>query len=204
MISEDWFEVDQLPFRVSDLKQWVYCPRVLYFHHCLPDVRPVTYKMQIGIESGREAARREKRRGLRAYGLTKGRREFDLPLAAPRLGLRGQVDMVIWVEDSLRLRAVPVDYKLSRKVGSHFKLQLAAYGVMLEETHPCEVSYGFLYLIPLRQARRVNLNNNIRRQLEKTLAAMHRMLDTETMPPPTRQRRKCVGCEFRRFCNDVI
>ena len=41
------------PIRVSDLKQWVYCPRVFYYQQCLPDVRPTTYKMKAGVEAGR-------------------------------------------------------------------------------------------------------------------------------------------------------
>ena len=54
-----------MPFRVTDLKQWVYCPRILYYHHCLPDVRPVTYKMKAGVEAGRAEEGREERRSLR-------------------------------------------------------------------------------------------------------------------------------------------
>ena len=36
-------------FRVVDLKQYVYCPRIVYYHHCLPQVRPVTFKMEAGL-----------------------------------------------------------------------------------------------------------------------------------------------------------
>ena len=80
---------------VTDLKQWVYCPRILYYHQCLPDVRPVTYKMEAGIEAGRAEEGREERRSLRAYGLAEGEREFNVPLASERLGLRGEIDLLI-------------------------------------------------------------------------------------------------------------
>lgn len=44
---------------------------------------------------------------------------------------------------------IPVDYKDSDKAGAHFRLQLMAYGRLLEETGGAKpVRRGFLYLIP--------------------------------------------------------
>jgi CRISPR-associated exonuclease Cas4 len=191
------------PFRVTDLKQWVYCPRILYYYTCLPDIRPVTYKMEAGREAGQAEEVREARRSLKAYGLSKGRREFDVPVTSSRLGLRGKVDMVIWLEDAAE-RFIPVDYKLSKESSLHFKLQLAAYGVLLEEMSGGTARRGFLYSIPLRKAEEVRLDRTIREKLLSSLDAMHRMLLRESMPEATRQRGKCVACEFRRFCNDVL
>ena len=192
----------EAPFRVTDLKQWVYCPRILYYAVCLPDIRPVTFKMQAGIGAGRDEEGRESRRGLRAYGLEEGRREFDVPLVSDRLGLRGVVDMVIWLND--KGEVIPVDYKLSEIAGVHFKLQLAAYGLMLEENSGLLVRRGFLYSIPRRKAEEVPIDKRIRDRLAVTLDAMHRMLRYEAMPDPTPQRAKCLACEFHRFCNDVF
>jgi CRISPR-associated exonuclease Cas4 len=192
----------EAPFRVTDLKQWVYCPRILYYAVCLPDVRPVTYKMQAGVEAGRDEEGREARRSLRAYGLEEGRREFNVPLVFDRLGLRGVVDMVIWLDD--KGEVIPVDYKLSEIAGTHFKLQLAAYGLMLEEASGLTARRGFLYFIPRRKAEEVPLDKRMRDRLAATLDAMHRVLRYEIMPDPTPQRAKCVACEFRRFCNDVF
>jgi CRISPR-associated exonuclease Cas4 len=132
----------EAPFRVTDLKQWVYCARVLYYHMCLPNVRPVTYKMKAGTEAGLAEERRESRRSLRSYGLKEGRREFEVPLQSSTLGLRGKPDMVIWLDKSHEV--IPVDYKMSEIAGEHFKLQIAAYGVMLEEISGYTAKRGFL------------------------------------------------------------
>lgn len=193
-----------LPFKVTDLKQWVYCPRILYYHTCLPDIRPTTYKMQAGIEAGQAEEGREERRSLRAYGLSAGEREFNVRLSSERLGLRGEVDMVITVTTPAGKEIIPVDYKLSRIAGPHFKLQLAAYALLLEEARGGEVRRGFLYSIPLRRAEAVPIDQTLRKKLLDTLAAMREVLETEKMPPPTPNIRKCVACEFRRFCNDVL
>ena len=200
----DIAEIDlQTPFRVTDLKQWVYCPRILYYHVCLPHVRPTTYKMQAGIQAGEAEAVREQRRSLRTYGLKQGTRQFDVPVYSSRLGLRGKADMVIWVETPAP-QVVVVDYKLSHIAGEHFKLQLAAYALLLEEMSGSRAVYGFLYFIPARKAQKVLFREPLRRRLMNALETMHHMLYTESMPAPTPHRARCVNCEFRLFCNDVF
>ena len=190
----------RVPWRVTDLKQYVYCPRILFYHTCLPKIRPTTYKMQASIEAHATAQEREQRRTLWAYGLERGERHFAVGLTSERLGMRGEVDLVIETEAEL----IPVDYKLSTKVGGHFRLQLTAYAVMLEDAWGMPVRRGFFYLIPLRAAKEVRVTAQQRGRLDEALQVMNAMLLQERMPPPARQRRKCVACEFRRFCNDVV
>lgn len=192
----------EAPFRVTDLKQWQYCPRVLYYHACLPKVRPTTYKMEAGVEASRAEEGREVRRSLNAYGLKEGRREFEVPLLSPTLGLRGKPDMVIWLDGTQEV--IPVDYKLSEVAGEHFKLQIAAYGVMLEEISGYTAKRGFLYSIPKRKAEEVRIDKRAREKLQNAITEMHRVMRYEFMPAPTPNRNKCLACELRRFCNDVL
>jgi len=189
------------PIRVTDLKQWAYCPRVFYFQHCLPDVRPTTFKMRAGVEAGRSEVGREERRSLRAYGIAAGEREFDVAVKSARLGLRGEVDMVIVAPDG---EVMPVDYKLARIAGPHFQLQVAVYGILLEETRGATVRRGFVYSIPLRRAEEVKVDQRLRTRALQAVEAMQRVIVRETMPAPAKNRGKCVACEFRRFCNDVV
>ncbi len=190
------------PVRVTDLKQWVYCPRVFFFQHCLPDVRPTTYKMRAGVAAGRAEEGREERRSLRAYGIAAGEREFNVPVRSERLGLRGEVDMVITVAETAEV--IPVDYKLARLAGPHFRLQLGVYGILLEEMRGVPVQRGFLYSIPLRRAETVKIDPRLRANALKAVEAMRWISERETMPSPAKNRSKCVTCEFRRFCNDVV
>lgn len=190
------------PIRVTDLKQWAYCPRVFYYHQCLPRVRPVTYKMRAGVEAGHAEEGREARRSLRAYGLSSGDREFDVPVRSARLGLRGQIDMVITVPETGEV--IVVDYKLSTIAGRHFQLQLAAYADMLGEVRGVTVRRGFLYSIPDRRAEEIRMDRRLIESARKAVEAMRRIAEREEMPPPVDNLRKCVSCEFRRFCNDVL
>jgi len=190
-------------FRVTDLKQYGYCPRIVYYAYCLPQVRPVTAKMEAGIEAQVEAEGRERRRSLRTYGLVGGERRFDVPVESARLGLRGRLDMVIEVPEPDG-EAIPVEYKNStRPTGQHWILQLTAYGEMLAESVAVPVRRGFLYFIPTRQAQEVPFTPTRWAKLRQTVDAMRQMVEREAMPDAPRSRRPCLTCEFRRFCNDV-
>ncbi len=163
---------------VTDLKQYTCCPRIVFYRYCLPRIRPITYTMEEGIRSHEEEETREERRSLRHYGLTSGERAFHLPL---------------------------VEYKLSeQKAGSHFILQLAAYALLVEEAWGLPVKRGFLYSIPLRKAEPVAITQHLRRKVVQTVTHIRQIVESEVMPSPPSSLRRCITCEFRRFCNDVI
>ncbi|MFQ5858613.1 MAG: CRISPR-associated protein Cas4 [Anaerolineae bacterium] len=195
---------DRLIFTVTDLKQYTYCSRIVYYTYCLPLIRPTTYKMEAGIAAHEKAGKRERRRTLAAYGLKKGERRFDVWLKSSTLGLRGRVDMVIEVDDGEGRELIPVEYKQTRRrIGRHVKRQLAAYGMMLGETWGGAVRRGFVYSLVTRKAEEVALTERLRGEVQEIVAAMREMVEREAMPGPPRSRRSCINCEFRRFCNDV-
>ncbi len=194
-------EQEPFVFRVVDLKQYVYCARIFYYQTVLPQIRPLTYKMSAGIAAHHVAESREKRRQLRSYGLKTGTRTFNVPLFSEDVGLSGEVDMLIETQTEL----IPVDYKLSKKEGKHFRLQLAAYGRLLSAIHPANkpVRRGFLYLIPKRKAVEVRFMPTLDRQLARALDQMRHIAYNQMIPPVTSHCAKCVDCEFRRFCNEM-
>lgn len=196
---------DDWKIRVTDLKQYAFCPRVVYYMYCLPNLRPTTYKMEAGIAAQERVTELEERRSLRAYGLQEGERRYYVPVHSVTLGCVGQVDMVIETHEEGERRLVPVDFKLSRREpGRHFQLQLACYGMMLEEMYELPVPEGFLYFIPARRAEKIALTKRLRRDARAYVEAIRAMLQTQRMPPPTPRRARCVNCEYRRFCNDVL
>ena len=187
---------------VTDLKQYTYCRRILYFARCLPAIRPITAKMSEGICAGQEAEAREQRRQLRSYGFNTGERHFAVPLYSASLSIAAQIDLVILRPDNQGV-VVPVDFKLSRQVGLHFKLQLACYALLLEEEMGLPAPKGFIYLIPLRRAEPVPLTARLKKQARAALVEMRETVEREEIPELTPRRARCVDCEFRLFCNDV-
>jgi CRISPR-associated exonuclease Cas4 len=189
-----------VPLTVTDIKQWLYCRRIVFHTYLLGIPRPRTVAMAEGIRAQEEVEALERRRTLRAYGLTDGQRRFDVVASAERLGLGARLDLLIVREHE----AIPVDFKDSRgPVGRNHAYQLTAYALMAEELSSRPVRRGFIYLIQARRAVEVRIRPGMRRFVYRALAEMRAMLDSEVMPPPTRHRGRCTDCEFRRFCNDI-
>ena len=124
---------------------------------------------------------------------------FRLSLISPEVGLSGELDMLVETEDEL----IPIDFKYAKKAGTHFKLQLAAYGRLLQAPPTTKVKRGFLYLIPKRQAVQVKFTQSLNQKLDEALKTMQAITHDQKIPPPTPRRARCTDCEFRRFCNDV-
>lgn len=187
-------------FTVTDLKQYHYCPRILYYHRCLPDIRPVVMKMEIAIRRHTDEPKRALRRTMNIDGLENADRHFDVPLLSTNLRLSGQVDELIWHNGLI----IPVDYKLSRKAQDHFKIQLAAYAMLAEEYYQIQAKFGLLYLIQAKKTVKINISSQLRQKVTQTLNHMAQIMEKEKMPPPPESVHPCLECEFRRFCNDVI
>lgn len=199
--------IESWQFDVTDVKQYACCPRLIYYRYCLPEIRPLTYLMEAGTEGHKQEDERENRRSLKLYGVEQGERLFHHPVASERLGLKGKVDLVIIVPtpDAHEKEAIVVEYKYSeQKAGLHFKLQLAAYALLLEEMLQIPVRRSFLYSIPLRKAEEVIITTALRKKVQKIIQEMKQLLQEEQMPPPTNAQHRCPTCEFRRFCNDIV
>lgn len=190
---------DDLLFTIADLKQYIYCPRIFYYQACLPDIRPITHNMRAGMDAHEVERKRAERRSVAMYGIDTGERHFDVPVRSTRLWLTGKIDEVVDTGSEL----IPVDYKLAEKAGYHFKVQLAAYALLLEEARAVSVRRGFLYLIPRHRYEEVTMEPKLRRTVQRALDDMRDILLSERMPPHTDWRQRCPDCEFRRFCNDV-
>lgn len=206
-MMEDFDErlgIDQWALDVIDLKQFEYCPRLVYYRYCLPALRPETYNMEAGRRAHDRERQTEVRRSLARYGLAEAERHFDVALYAPQLKLAGRVDLALVVRDGNHPEAIPVDYKDSTRVQPNWKAQLAAYGFLLELAWGIQVRRGFVYLIPVRKAELVKLEERQKVQTRRLLESVLKSIQSESMPAPTRVRGRCVDCEYRRFCNDLF
>jgi CRISPR-associated exonuclease Cas4 len=192
---------------VTDLKQYTCCPRIVFYRYCLPTIRPLTFLMEEGIRQHEEEEDREERRGLRHYQLQEGERFFHLALHSEELGLAARIDLTIVTPSRTApdAEAIVVEYKHSeQKAGAHFKLQLAAYALLLEEAWNIPVKRGFIYSIPLKQAEVVIITPSLRKKVVQTVNHIRQLVDHQAMPEPTTTQGRCITCEFRRFCNDVV
>lgn len=211
--------------RVSDLRQYTFCARVIWHRVVMGEPTRETPKMKMGRDAEAALARLEKRRRLRRYGLEGATRRFDVTLESERLGLHGVCDLVLdvparvetWprtgdvvleglrpVERTLPARSYPVEIKTTRGgVGAHHVVQLAAYAMLLEESG-ASVERGFVLLLPEDRVVAVRIGREERDAVLRTHDEIARMIDRQRFPPPTRWRSFCPDCEYVNFCGDVL
>jgi CRISPR-associated exonuclease Cas4 len=185
---------------VTDLKQYAFCPRVVFYERCLPHLRPRTYKMDAGKARHEDEADRASRRAITRYNIVEGERRFNVRLFSERLGLWGLLDEVALTSNGT---AIPVDYKLATSVSPNHRIQLTAYALMLEDCEKRRVEQGFVYLVSPHKLVAVPITAKLRSTTLAMLDEIKSMIAAERMPLPVTRKGQCVACEFRRFCNDV-
>jgi CRISPR-associated exonuclease Cas4 len=190
-----------IQLRVNDLKQFAYCPRIVFYQYTMPVQRKPTFKMEHGKAVETIIERLESRRQLREYGLAEGTRKFQVWLSSQRLGLSGRLDLMITTAQGV----FPVDFKdtLDRVHHNHH-VQLCAYALLIEDVLVQPVPAGFVYRVPRNDVVVVEITAELRQETHQHIEAIRQMIGEERMPPPTARRARCTDCEYRNYCGDVF
>jgi CRISPR-associated exonuclease Cas4 len=190
---------EALWFNVTDVRQYLYCARLLHFRFGQKLTHRTSYKMEEGVLMHQRAGELERRRSLRAYGLTDGSRRFQIDLASSRLRVRGKLDMLI----ERRFETIPVEFKHAHaERRTNHRYQLTLYTLLLEELGLKPVRRGFLFYLLDGTAQEVVVTEGMRRFVTRTLAEMRAVAEAEAMPEGTKRLGRCRPCEYLHFCND--
>jgi CRISPR-associated exonuclease Cas4 len=192
---------DPNDIRATDLRQYLYCPRVVYYSYVVPVPRVETFSMREGRAAELEHARLERRRTLGRYGLIEGERRYAVSLRCRALGITGIVDEVIDSPSG----PVPVDVKFTEGgVAFGHQVQLAVYAMALEEESGRTVPRGFIHLVPGSRVVAIPVDDNLRAATRDIARRVRDIVSTDAFPAPADRIAKCDGCELRFFCNDVF
>jgi CRISPR-associated exonuclease Cas4 len=192
--------LSKLMLRVNDLKQYDYCPRVVYYQYVMPAERKSTFKMEHGKAAEARLDALEQRRTVRRYRLSDGRRHFHVWLTCEKLGLSGKLDLLIESSSGW----YPVDFKeTTGAVRTNHRLQLCGYALLVEERYGCSIGEGFIYLIPSNRVEPVVLTDQLKAETLVALNHMRAMIMAQRMPEAT-VRARCMDCEYRNYCGDVL
>jgi CRISPR-associated exonuclease Cas4 len=188
--------------RVSDLRQWTYCPRVAWWTHVCPVGKLESFKMKLGLLKERRLQRLQRRRTLRSFGFKGGvgSIECNVTLFSPRLQLSGRLDLLLrWGASRF-----PVEIKFTKGPARlNHRLQLAGYAILLEEEYGMPVPHGYVVRLPDDTVDHVLIDGPLRDLAAKTLDALRIMIRDERIPPPSPLLARCADCEYRLFCGDV-
>jgi CRISPR-associated exonuclease Cas4 len=189
-----------IEIRVSDLRQYHYCPRVVYYQYIMPVDHKSTYKMDKGKSAQAEIEVLERRRKLKSYGLAEGERLFGQWIKSNNLGLTGKPDLVIRTAAEI----YPVDFKYTRgRPRRNHLYQLGGYALILEEQFDKPVKSGFIYLIPQKDVVVFLLTGELKQNCLKMVEEIRGMIRNENFPPAPSKRAKCTDCEYQNYCRDI-
>ena len=186
---------------VSMLRQWVYCPRIVFFNEVLRVVTCAPPLVAQGVDLHRRYSMLERRRGLSRYGLEGFEKLFAKPMKSVRLGIHGIVDGVLVGKESVHV----MEFKPERRqVPQGHLLQTMGYGLLAEEH--IGLPLGGIHILHGERGRTVSV---VGEQLEPlrlmTLAAIEaarKMIEEAIMPSSSAGDMKCAQCEYLNFCND--
>lgn len=192
--------VEKEMLQVSDITQYFYCPRKVYFIKTLGLRIPARHKMNAGKDEHKREHRRIKERKS-IYGFPREEVKDVLhrvPVEDPKHHLHGRVDTVVILKND---KIIPVDVKYSsfRNVRRNWKKQLTAYALLLETKFEKEVKRGIIYLPQRREQLEVEISQEDKKHIKKDIRKIIKTIASEKMPP-VRRGKKCNYCEMKKFC----
>jgi len=175
---------------VSDIVQYLYCPRKLYFIRVM-GLRITKPKMDVGRKIHENVAKSLKRRKIEGEILE------NVYLESQKYGIKGCVDAIIKRGEEY----IPVDVKYSRfkSLFYHWKMQLVAYAVLVEENFGCKVKRAYVYLTEGKDWIEVEITPGDREALMKIIRKVEEIIREERYPRASKSK-KCNYCEVSRFC----
>lgn len=190
-----------IPLTVTHVLEHLFCPRFTYFEHVL--AVPERQERRLLVQKGRQT-HEERRRINPAYlrkklGVVK--RQFDVPLASARLGVRGSVDEILTMADG---SMAPFDYKFAEdrdRVYHNQKMQSVLYGLLIRETVQRPVHRGYLcYLRSKHKVVPIEFCDADFAEAEGILREILEVIQTGFFPRATSWKALCRDCCYRNIC----
>lgn len=182
-----------------DFKNYLYCPRQIYYKYVYKLEVDPTVKMIAGSDIHLIFSRIEKRRSLKKYGIENFKKEFGVKLYSKEEMLSGEVDMVLRGEEEL----IPVDFKMTEiSFIEGYILQLYSYSRLIKKVFNKKSDYGFLVFINTEKIKKIIFDEEVESQYLSLKDKILEMINYEKFPEAVNYDR-CSECEYVNFCGDT-
>lgn len=157
-----------------------------------------TYKMEIGEEKHERLQKLAKN-----MEEAKSQKYFNVYLTDPQIGLVGLIDYFEFDGKE----AYPVEIKTGNFPPSHLvnphKHQVAAQAMLIENNFGFLVHRVRIFYVKHKKFVDYEITIDDKVKVMKIVDEIIKMLETEKIPKPTRDKGKCVDCECRIYCYNV-
>jgi len=180
----------------DDIRQYMYCPRIIYFKYVLHIKAPRTFRMERGSQLHE--------RKIRQYHVEQdGEKEryFNIWLRSPTLGFVTLLDAFEIDEEK---GIYPVEYKTGKIPRdeprfSHL-MQVTTQAMLLEKVFDVEVMFAKLIYIDESKEFFVDIQLEHRKKVCKILREIKKIIDQESIPDPNPNTKKCTDCDYWQQC----
>ena len=178
----------------TDILNYHYCPRIIYYVHVLKIPQATTVKEYKGREKYTLFKNKSKRNKIIAE-FPHLPRKYDIYLEWE--GLATKADCVLFDGDE----AIPVQMKYAKKPRKTYKTtynQLLFEGLLIEKALERKVIRGFVKYELSSDIVHVALKNI--EQIWSTIESIKNIAHSELMPKSTSHRKRCVDCCYKKLC----
>ena len=189
-------EENPIMLTATDVMNYNYCPRIIYYVHVLKKSQITTKKEYKGREKYEEFKAKGKRTKI-VKDAPRYPKLFNVKLVSEKLGLKTFVDAIMINEEAKEAYPIQAKYAFKPRVlYKHQKQQLEMEAVLIEDVLRYRVPFGFIKFLRSGDLTKVILE----KEIEKTFKSIREIITNETFPESTKYRKRCLDCCFRRFC----
>jgi len=176
MMNENYIDL----VNISDLNQYLYCPRRLYYL-MFYNTQGINYY----LVDGRSKHANQSRRG----GWYR-----EMYLQSEKLHLHGKIDLL-----DGKIDLIPVERKHGSSYFDNDEIQLAAYCMLLEDYLEEAVHMGYLYLFGTNERYAITITDWHREKVLEITEAIRNM-NLDSIPNFADNPNKCKNCSVVQYC----
>lgn len=198
MLKLSEYEDELIP--ASDIRQYQFCPRIIYFTKILGVNERMTESEDEGKRAHTNFHEKEKRRttlfGVKSMKIEK--KWVNYFIRSERLGLQGTVDMIVKIEDEF----IVVEFKETeapKRIPDGHIYQVAAYALLVEEKFKTIIRRLIIHYSKNNKTIEVPLTDNIRNHVHWITKKIQKILSREILPM-ARPSSKCNSCGYNWIC----
>lgn len=184
----------------SDIKNYIYCPRIVYFNKVM-DIEPFLTSNQLKARIKHKNEEHNIDRRISIDGIKADKITYDLYLESNTLKASASIDCVI----EYRNLMIPVEFKyMYSKKGKAYtdhKYQLAFYAIVIEDVTKKSVDFGYIKYILDKKLVKVIITQDMKNYVKNLIDKIRKDIDNEKLPPINVNKKKCMGgCGYRYVC----
>lgn len=185
----------------SDVIEYLYCPRFIYFMHCLniPQHEELRYKVVKGRDIHEVKASINKSYLRKKLDVIK--KEINVPLNSEKYNIHGIVDEILFMADGT---ASPFDYKFAEykeKLFKTYKYQSYIYGLLIQENYDVKVNRGYIcYVRSNNLVKEIEFRQKELDETTKIISDILKIIETGIFPKKSKFPGRCSDCCYKNIC----